>query len=35
MTKKGTGVHLTVDEMFDLTEVLDDLCDEIEDGGRW
>lgn len=25
------GLRLTIDELFDLTEVLDDLCDDIED----
>lgn len=25
-------LRLSVDELFDLTEILDDLCDDIEDG---
>lgn len=25
------GIRLSIDDLFDLTEALDDLCDEIED----
>lgn len=38
LTKEDAPQHwtrvlrLTVDELFDLTEALDDLCDDIEDG---